>query len=166
MFVRNISWLRIIYLWLYSPCGPWPLFQFLNLNTIGRTPWTGDQPLARPLPTNRTTQTENKRTQTSMPLVGFEVAIPLLERAKKIHALDRVATVIGWLRTAWRYILGHKPLRNGRFSQFLGTQFRTANKSWQKFGVCLLTRISLYMNKSDQTLVMLIKMWYLEAGML
>jgi hypothetical protein len=30
-----------IYLWLYSPCGPWPLFQFLNLHTVGRTPWTG-----------------------------------------------------------------------------------------------------------------------------
>jgi hypothetical protein len=23
-----------IYLWLYSPCGPWPLFQFLNLCTV------------------------------------------------------------------------------------------------------------------------------------
>jgi hypothetical protein len=50
------------YLWLYSPCGPWPLFQFLNLYTVGRTPWPGDQPVARPLPTHRTTQTQNKRT--------------------------------------------------------------------------------------------------------
>jgi hypothetical protein len=25
-------------LWLYSPCGPWPLFQFLNVYTVGRTP--------------------------------------------------------------------------------------------------------------------------------
>jgi hypothetical protein len=32
-----------IYLWLYSPCLPWPLFQFRNLYTVGRTPWTGDQ---------------------------------------------------------------------------------------------------------------------------
>jgi hypothetical protein len=46
------------YLWLYSPCGHWPLFQFLNLYTVGRTPWSGDQPDARPLPTHRTTQTE------------------------------------------------------------------------------------------------------------
>jgi hypothetical protein len=30
----------IVFLWLYSPCGPWPLFSF------GRTPWTGDQPVA------------------------------------------------------------------------------------------------------------------------
>jgi hypothetical protein len=25
--------------------GPWLLFQFLNLLTVGRTPWTGDQPV-------------------------------------------------------------------------------------------------------------------------
>jgi hypothetical protein len=31
--------------------------------TDGRTPWTSDQPVARPLPTHRTTQTQNKRTQ-------------------------------------------------------------------------------------------------------
>jgi hypothetical protein len=32
----------------------------------------GDEPVARALSTHRTTQTQNKRTQTSMPLVGFE----------------------------------------------------------------------------------------------
>jgi hypothetical protein len=32
-------------------------FSFLILYTGGRTPWTGDQPAARPLPTHRTTQT-------------------------------------------------------------------------------------------------------------
>jgi hypothetical protein len=42
---------------------PWPLLQFRNLfYTDGRTPWTSDQPVARPLPTHRTTQTQNKRT--------------------------------------------------------------------------------------------------------
>jgi hypothetical protein len=44
----------------------------LILYTVGRTLWTGNQPVARPLPTHRTTQTQNKRTQTSMPRVGFE----------------------------------------------------------------------------------------------
>jgi hypothetical protein len=44
-----------IYLWLYSPCGPWSPFQYLNLYTVGRTPWTGDQPVARPLTTHSTT---------------------------------------------------------------------------------------------------------------
>jgi hypothetical protein len=47
--------------------GPWPLLQFRDLlYTVGRTPWTGDQPVARPLPTYRTTQTQNKRTYTNI----------------------------------------------------------------------------------------------------
>jgi hypothetical protein len=54
-----------------------------------------DQPVARPLPTHGTAQTQNKHTQTSMPQVGFEPTTPVFERAKTVHALDRVATVIG-----------------------------------------------------------------------
>jgi hypothetical protein len=54
----------------------------------------GDQPVARPLPTHRTTQTQNKRTQTSMPQVGFEPTIPVFEPTKTVHALARAATVI------------------------------------------------------------------------
>jgi hypothetical protein len=30
-----------------------------------------------------------------MPQVGFELMIPVFERAKTVHALDRAATVIG-----------------------------------------------------------------------
>jgi hypothetical protein len=42
--------------------GPWPLLQFRNLfYTVGRAPWMSDQPVARPLPTHRTIQTQNKR---------------------------------------------------------------------------------------------------------
>jgi hypothetical protein len=84
-----------IYLWLYSPCGPWPLFQFLTLYTAGRTTWTVDQLVARPLPTHRTTQTQNKRTQTSKPRVGIEHTNPVFERAKTDHTSHRAATVIG-----------------------------------------------------------------------
>jgi hypothetical protein len=73
-------------------------FSFLILYTDGRTPWTVDQPVARPLPTHRTTQTQNKRAQTSMPWVGFEPSIPVFERAKTVHALGRAATVVGMLR--------------------------------------------------------------------
>jgi hypothetical protein len=58
----------------------------LLLDTIGRTSWTGDQPVGRPLPTHRTTQTQNKRAQTSMPWVGFEPTVPVLERAKTAYA--------------------------------------------------------------------------------
>jgi hypothetical protein len=38
-----------------QPSGPWPLSKFLNLYRVGRSPWTGDQPVARPLPAHRTT---------------------------------------------------------------------------------------------------------------
>jgi hypothetical protein len=71
--------------------GPWSLFQFRN--TDDRTLWTGDQPVARPLPTRDNTNTGNM--QISMPRVGFEPNISTSERAKIFHALDRAATVIG-----------------------------------------------------------------------
>jgi hypothetical protein len=83
------------YIWLYSLCGPWPPFQFLNLYTDGKNHLTEEQPVARPLPTQRTTQTQNKRTQTSIPRFGFEAMIPVFKRAETVHALDRAATVIG-----------------------------------------------------------------------
>jgi hypothetical protein len=52
--------------------GLWPLFQFLHSYTVSRTPWKGDQPFSTPLPTHRATLTQNKRTETSMPRLGFE----------------------------------------------------------------------------------------------
>jgi hypothetical protein len=69
--------------------GPWPPFQFLNLFTqsvglLGRES------------AHRTTQTQNKRTQTSMPQVGFEPKTRVFERAKTIHALNRAVTVKGF----------------------------------------------------------------------
>jgi hypothetical protein len=82
-------------LWFYSPSDLGRFFSFLILYTVGRTPWTGDQPVARPLPTHRTTQKQNKRTQTFMSQVGFEPTIPVFERAKTVHAVDRAATAIG-----------------------------------------------------------------------
>jgi hypothetical protein len=41
-------------------------FCFLILYTDGRTPWTWDHPVARPLPTHGNAQKQNKRTQISM----------------------------------------------------------------------------------------------------
>jgi hypothetical protein len=55
--------------------------------------WKANGP--RSLPAHRTTQTQNTRTQTSIHRVGFEPTIPLFDRAKTVHALDRAATVIG-----------------------------------------------------------------------
>jgi hypothetical protein len=74
--------------------GPWPFFGFFIFYAVGMTPWTGDQPVIRPLPAHRTAQTHNKSTQTSMPQVGFEPTIPVFELAKTVHELDRAATVI------------------------------------------------------------------------
>jgi hypothetical protein len=46
-------------LWLYSPSDLGRFFSFLILYTVGRTPWTEDQPIARPLPcTQDSTNTE------------------------------------------------------------------------------------------------------------
>jgi hypothetical protein len=63
--------------------------------TFGKTPWTGDQPVTMPLPIHRTTQTQKKWTQTSILQVGYEPTIPVFEREKTVHALDRAAIVIG-----------------------------------------------------------------------
>jgi hypothetical protein len=63
-------------------------FSFFIPYTVGRTPWTRDQSVARPLPTHRTTQTQNKRIQTSMPRLGFERTTSVFQRAKTVHTSD------------------------------------------------------------------------------
>jgi hypothetical protein len=75
--------------------GPGSFFGFLILYRVGRTPWTRDQPVWRPLPTHRTAQTQNKRTQTSMPWVEFEPSTSVFERTKRVHSLDCAATLTG-----------------------------------------------------------------------
>jgi hypothetical protein len=76
-------------------------FSFLILYTVGRTPWTGDQPVAGPLPTHRTTQIQNKRTHASMPWVGFEPMISTFKRTKEVHALDGRSL---WSAFIWTYV--------------------------------------------------------------
>jgi hypothetical protein len=56
--------------------GSQPLFSFLILYTVGRTPWTSDQSY---LHTEQ--QTQNERTQISMPRMGLEPTTPVFERA-------------------------------------------------------------------------------------
>jgi hypothetical protein len=82
-----------ICLWRYSPLlGFGRIFSFLifYVYTVGRTPWTGNQLVA-----HRAAQTQNKRTQTCVPQVGFELTVPVFEWAKTVHVLDFAATVIG-----------------------------------------------------------------------
>jgi hypothetical protein len=73
-----------------QPFGAWPLFQFQSVRLLGR----GISPLqGRYLHTEQ--QTQNKRTQISMPRVRYEPTTLMFERAKTVHAIDRAATVIG-----------------------------------------------------------------------
>jgi hypothetical protein len=68
--------------------GPWPLLQFRNLfYTDGMTPWTGDQPLARPLPTHRTTQTQNKRAHRHPCLEWIRTHDPSVRASEDISCL-------------------------------------------------------------------------------
>jgi hypothetical protein len=100
VFLMITSVLAIFSLWFCSPSDLGRFFSLLILYTVGGTPWTGGKPIVRPLPTHRTTQTQNKRTQTSMPRVGFEPTTPMFKRAKIFYALEHAATVIGWPQTS------------------------------------------------------------------
>jgi hypothetical protein len=73
------------------------LFNFLIYTQSVGLLGGGISPVARPLPTHRTTQTQNEHThtQTSMSSVAFEPTIPVFERAKTVNVLDRAATMIG-----------------------------------------------------------------------
>jgi hypothetical protein len=66
----------------YSPCGLVVAF------SVERTPWTGDQHVAR------TMQKQNERTQTSMPRVGFEPTIPIFKASEDSSCLS-AATAMG-----------------------------------------------------------------------
>jgi hypothetical protein len=63
--------------------------QFLNPETFGRTSRRKDSTYTRQH------KPQNKRIQTSMPWVGIEPTIPVIERAETVHSLDCAATVIG-----------------------------------------------------------------------
>jgi hypothetical protein len=65
--------LLLLLLWLYSLLlGLDRFFSFMILHTVSRTSWSGDQAVARPLHTHRTTQTQNKRTQYTHPYLEWD----------------------------------------------------------------------------------------------
>jgi hypothetical protein len=55
------------------------------LYIVGRSPWTRNEPVSRPLPTHRTTQTQI--THAHIPRVGFEPTILTFEREKIAYPL-------------------------------------------------------------------------------
>jgi hypothetical protein len=73
----------------------------LILHTVDTTPWTGDQPVVRPLSTQRSAQTQNKQIDIHASN-GIRTKISVLERAMTVHALDGAANVI---RKTWNYDL-------------------------------------------------------------
>jgi hypothetical protein len=78
---------------LQSFVGPDIFFRFTIFPyTDGRTPWTSDQPIARPLPTHRTIQTQNKCTHGHLRLEWDSNSLKL---EKTVHPCDCVATMIG-----------------------------------------------------------------------
>jgi hypothetical protein len=70
------------------------LFSFVIICKVGTTPGTGDQPVARPLLTHITAQTQHKHIQTFISRVGIETSSPASKRAKTVYASDCAATVI------------------------------------------------------------------------
>jgi hypothetical protein len=72
---------------------PWALasdFQFHEYFTDGRTHWTSDQLVARPLPKHRTAQTQNKHIHIPNIHIFCEIRIhdPGFRAKKTVHALD------------------------------------------------------------------------------
>jgi hypothetical protein len=82
---------------IYGSTALVDLGRFFSFLIYRESVWFPGRGSARPkhLFTHRSAQTLTKRTQTSMPWVGFEPTIPVFERAKEVHALDCAATVIG-----------------------------------------------------------------------
>jgi hypothetical protein len=96
-FVININGSTAIF-------RPFSLFSSLIIYTIGRIPWTGDQPVAKPLPIHKSTKAENKHIQTSMLRVGFEPTSQVFFWVKTFHALEHAAIVIGRHHFAHVYV--------------------------------------------------------------
>jgi hypothetical protein len=120
------------------------LFILLDLYATDRTPWTNDRAVVRPLPKYRTAQTHNNSHththQISLPEVVFEPMIPVFERTKTVHALDRAATVIG----VWTAINGDRRvqffLKDPR--EYVSPTLSPEDGSRSSFGSVVLFRIS------------------------
>jgi hypothetical protein len=69
-------------------------FSFLILYAVHRTSWTGDQPVARSLPTHKTAQMQNKRTQRH-PCLQWDSNPRSQCSSGRRRSIDRAATMIG-----------------------------------------------------------------------
>jgi hypothetical protein len=81
------------------------------------------------------TQMRSKRTQKSIPWMGFESTIPTFERAKTVHDLDRAATAIG-LNFTTLAICNLYKLQSPSLCRLLHFPFRT-NLYFSDLNICL-----------------------------
>jgi hypothetical protein len=79
-----------------QPFRPWPIFS-LMIYTVRMTPWTGDQLVARPVPTHRTTQTQNKGTHIHA-WSGIRTHDPSVRANEDGSYLTTVRPLIGMLK--------------------------------------------------------------------
>jgi hypothetical protein len=73
---------KATYLWLYNPCGPWPVFQLRSVR----------------LKASAFTQKNTNRIYAHTDihaLNGIKLTIPVFEQAKMVHDLDRATTAFG-----------------------------------------------------------------------
>jgi hypothetical protein len=88
----------------------------LDPNTVGRTPLTGDQPVARPLPIG----TQNKLRHSCLEWDSNAQSQCSSELAKTVHALDHAAIAIDHVSiTAKIVLLVLQPLGSWSLFQFL-----------------------------------------------
>jgi hypothetical protein len=75
--------------------APWPLFQFLDPNTVGLLERRISPSQGLCTYTGEHKHRINAHKHTVMPWVEFEPTILVFELEKTVHAVDRAATVIG-----------------------------------------------------------------------
>jgi hypothetical protein len=93
----NMMMMIIIIIMAVQPyVGRWPLFSFLILYAVGRTPWTGiSPPQGRYLHTGQHKHRINTHTDIHASSVIRAHDLSVFERAKAVPARDSSATVIG-----------------------------------------------------------------------
>jgi hypothetical protein len=74
---------------------PGRFFSFIILYTVHRTLAQGISS-SQDRYIHKGQHKDNKRKQISMPRVGFEPMIPVFERARIVHTLDRAGNVLSW----------------------------------------------------------------------
>jgi hypothetical protein len=88
---------------------------------------------------------QNKRTQTSMPLVGFEPTISAFDRAKTVHALGRAATAIDLKLRHFKKIVRKEQVEKGVNNT---EQLKATGPKWYT-GKWMLSACPSWLNRSS-----------------